>query len=172
MNRIASEVGLQRPTDPLPGRRIKKGNNSDSDSAGEPPVKSRNNSSASGNCKATQARRTLDTNIGGTGRRSKHHNPWALEEAEALVEGVAQCGGGKWADIKKLGFPAIEHRTAVDLKDKWRNLLRIAMLPHQPVKNAGDKKREIPPELLARVRELAEKHAKKQTQDGRNRHGR
>jgi hypothetical protein len=52
----------------------------------------------------------------GHGRRSKHHNPWALEEAEALVEGVAQCGGGKWADIKKLGFPAIESRSAVDLK--------------------------------------------------------
>ena len=101
------------------------------------------------------------------GRRSKHHNPWALEEAEALVEGVARCGGGKWADIKKLGFPAIEHRTAVDLKDKWRNLLRIAMLLHQPVKNAGDKKREIPPELLARVRELAAKQVKKQAQDSR-----
>jgi len=164
--------GLAKTDGSSAGKRIKKGNNSDSDSAGEPPVKSRNNSSASGNCKATQARKTLDTNIGGNGRRSKHHNPWALEEAEALVEGVAQCGGGKWADIKKLGFPAIEHRTAVDLKDKWRNLLRIAMLPHQPVKNAGDKKREIPPELLARVRELAAKHAKKQTQDGRNRHGR
>ena len=96
----------------------------------------------------------------GTGRRSKHHNPWALEEAEALVRGVAQCGGGKWADIKKLGFPAIEHRTAVDLKDKWRNLLRIAMLPQQSVKTVGDKKREIPQELLAKVRELAAKQAK------------
>ena len=96
----------------------------------------------------------------GTGRRSKHHNPWALEEAEALVRGVAQCGGGKWADIKKLGFPAIEHRTAVDLKDKWRNLLRIAMLPQQSVKTVGDKKREIPQELLARVRELAAKQVK------------
>lgn len=96
----------------------------------------------------------------GTGRRSKHHNPWALEEAEALVRGVAQCGGGKWADIKKLGFAAIEHRTAVDLKDKWRNLLRIAMLPQQSVKTVSDKKREIPQELLAKVRELAAKQAK------------
>lgn len=96
----------------------------------------------------------------GTGRRSKHHNPWALEEAEALVRGVAQCGGGKWADIKKLGFAAIEHRTAVDLKDKWRNLLRIAMLPAQSIKTVGDKKREIPQELLAKVRELAAKQAK------------
>ena len=79
---------------------------------------------------------------------------------QALVRGVAQCGGGKWADIKKLGFTAIEHRTAVDLKDKWRNLLRIAMLPQQSVKTVGDKKREIPQELLAKVRELAAKQAK------------
>ena len=107
--------------------------------------------------------------VGANGRRSKHHNPWALEEAEALVDGVARCGGGKWADIKKLGFPAIEHRTAVDLKDKWRNLLRIAMLPHQPAKSAGDKKREIPAELLARVRDLAAKQAKKAAADGRSR---
>eukprot|EP00854_Cymbomonas_tetramitiformis_P010579 gene10579-12514_t len=61
------------------------------------------------------------------GRRSKHHNPWALEEAEALVEGVARCGGGKWADIKKLGFPAIQNRSAVDLKPVQREVvLRMA----------------------------------------------
>jgi hypothetical protein len=45
------------------------------------------------------------------------------------------------------------------------------MLPHQPVKSVGDKKREIPSELLSRVRELAAKQAKKQAQDGRTRHG-
>jgi hypothetical protein len=33
------------------------------------------------------------------------------------------------------------------------------MLPHQPSKNAGDKKREIPMELLNRVRDLAAKQA-------------
>ena len=44
--------------------------------------------------------------------------------------GVEQCGGGKWADIKKLGYDVIAARSAVDLKDKWRNLMRVAMLPH------------------------------------------
>ena len=44
--------------------------------------------------------------------------------------GVEQCGGGKWADIKKLGYDVISARSAVDLKDKWRNLMRVAMLPH------------------------------------------
>ena len=43
--------------------------------------------------------------------------------------GVERCGGGKWADIKKLGFAAIAGRSAVDLKDKWRNLMRVALLP-------------------------------------------
>ncbi len=113
----------------------------------------------------------------GAPRRAKHHNPWALEESEALVEGVARCGGGRWADIKKLGFSAIEHRTAVDLKDKWRNLLRIALLPSSTgggggglllgggglgspggksgASAAAEKRREIPSALLARVRHLA-----------------
>ena len=43
--------------------------------------------------------------------------------------GVERCGGGKWADIKKLGFTVISQRSPVDLKDKWRNLMRIALLP-------------------------------------------
>lgn len=92
--------------------------------------------------------------------RRLHYNPWTLEESEALVDGVACCGGGKWADIKKLGYKAIENRSAVDLKDKWRNLMRIALLPQNSNK-AVDKKREIPPSLLARVRELAARSARK-----------
>jgi hypothetical protein len=110
----------------------------------------------------------------GAQRRAKHHNPWALEEAEALVEGVARCGGGRWADIKKLGFPAIEHRTAVDLKDKWRNLLRIALLPAVPGAKgaAAEKRREIPVALLQRVRHLAATQGKTRLPDGRLPRGR
>ena len=109
--------------------------------------------------------RGREPNPQGGPRRSKHHNPWGLDEAQALIEGVARCGGGKWADIKKLGFPEIENRTAVDLKDKWRNLLRIATLPtpsgrETTTKSGGDKKREIPRAMLDRVRELALLHAK------------
>lgn len=50
--------------------------------------------------------------------------------------GVERCGGGKWADIKKLGFPVIAQRSAVDLKDKWRNLMRVALLPGTAAKCA------------------------------------
>jgi hypothetical protein len=144
-------------------------------SASEQPVKSCKNSHQVPQRKLFTSRKISGGdrrgNVGASGRRSKHHNPWALEEAVALVDGVAKCGGGKWADIKKLGYQAIEHRTAVDLKDKWRNLLRIAMLPHQPLKTAGDKKREIPADLLTRVRDLASKQGKKAAQDGRVRSG-
>ena len=50
------------------------------------------------------------------------------EETEALIEGVRLVGVGKWAEIKKLPLPGVAGmllaRSAVDLKDKWRNLVR------------------------------------------------
>ncbi|EFJ16592.1 hypothetical protein SELMODRAFT_69727, partial [Selaginella moellendorffii] len=61
-----------------------------------------------------------------SGSRRKHHRPWTLREVMALVDGVSRCGTGKWADIKRLAFSAIAYRTPVDLKDKWRNLLRAS----------------------------------------------
>jgi hypothetical protein len=114
---------------------------------------------------------------GGKGKR-KNLNPWyrfwTLEETQALVDGVDKCGGGKWADIKKLSFSAIDKRSAVDLKDKWRNLIRIAMLPAEQVKL--DKKREAtcPPELLAQVREISSREdlRKQHKIDGRMNRGR
>ena len=95
-----------------------------------------------------------------THRRKKHHNPWTAEETQALIEGVGICGGGKWADIKKLGLKAIERRSAVDLKDKWRNLLRVALLPQQTLRQI-ERKREVSSEMLARVRILSTKYNKK-----------
>ena len=95
-----------------------------------------------------------------TTRRKKHHNPWTAEETRALIEGVGICGGGKWADIKKLGIKAIERRSAVDLKDKWRNLLRVAFLPQQTLRQI-ERKREVSSEMLARVRVLSTKYKPK-----------
>lgn len=37
----------------------------------------------------------------------------SMEETWALVQGVEECGGGKWADIKRRNFKPIEKRTAV-----------------------------------------------------------
>lgn len=44
------------------------------------------------------------------------------------MAGVQRCGVGRWADIKRLQLPGIAKRSAVDLKDKWRNLVRLAAL--------------------------------------------
>ena len=67
-----------------------------------------------------------------------------VEETEALVVGVERCGGGKWADIKKLGFSVIAQRSPVDLKDKWRNLMRVALLPCP----GSPKCAQLPPPVL------------------------
>ena len=113
--------------------------------------------------------------FGAAGR--KVHNPWSVEETEALVRGVEARGGGRWADIKKLGLPELEGRSAVDLKDKWRNLARLVALPGATPRSVavsssgcapgaggggagggadggGGERRKLPAELLERVRLL------------------
>ncbi|KAL6495951.1 hypothetical protein OROGR_030514 [Orobanche gracilis] len=61
------------------------------------------------------------------GMRRKHHRPWTLSEVVKLVEGIAKYGAGKWSEIKRLAFASYSYRTSVDLKDKWRNLLRASL---------------------------------------------
>uniref|UniRef100_A0A5B7C3H4 Uncharacterized protein n=1 Tax=Davidia involucrata TaxID=16924 RepID=A0A5B7C3H4_DAVIN len=63
--------------------------------------------------------------------RRKHHMFWSLSEVMKLVEGVSKYGVGRWTEIKKLLFPSSANRTSVDLKDKWRNLLRASCLRSQ-----------------------------------------
>ncbi|KAF3795313.1 Telomere repeat-binding protein 5 [Nymphaea thermarum] len=67
---------------------------------------------------------TVPTAKGGT--RRKHHRAWTLSEVMRLVEGVSRCGAGRWSEIKRLAFASCAYRTSVDLKDKWRNLLRAS----------------------------------------------
>ncbi|KAL1549419.1 hypothetical protein AAHA92_17526 [Salvia divinorum] len=96
-----------------------------------------------------------------SGRR-KHHRLWTNAEVKKLIDGVAEYGVGRWSRIKKIYFPASAHRTSVDLKDKWRNLLKASGLQGQH-KEQGEKKRNIawrplPKSILRRVCELAEMH--------------
>ncbi|KAA8516557.1 hypothetical protein F0562_016937 [Nyssa sinensis] len=60
------------------------------------------------------------------GNQRKHHRLWTLSEVKKLIDGVSQYGVGRWTDIKRLLFSSSAHRTPVDLKDKWRNLLRAS----------------------------------------------
>ncbi|KAK1375909.1 Telomere repeat-binding protein 6 [Heracleum sosnowskyi] len=101
---------------------------------------------------------TVPTATGGM--RRKHHRIWTLNEVVKLVEGVARYGVGRWSEIKRVFFASHSHRTSVDLKDKWRNLLR-ASFAQLPADKGVDNSRKnasvpIPAPILARVRELAE----------------
>ena len=109
---------------------------------------------------------------GGIYRRRKQHNPWSIEETRMLIKGVSICGEGHWADIKRLEFTELASRSPVDLKDKWRNLLRLAQFSHTYPRNKkvrgkcvrsaemrvmwmqGEKRTDLPAELLQQVRKL------------------
>ncbi|CAH8381389.1 unnamed protein product [Eruca vesicaria subsp. sativa] len=101
-----------------------------------------------------------DLPITASAMRRKHHRAWTLSEVKKLVEGVSKYGVGKWCVIKRLSFPSYSHRTPVDLKDKWRNLLRVS-LARTPLNNMGSVRKQgsiaIPSQVLSQVRELAKK---------------
>ncbi|CAN6478311.1 unnamed protein product [Victoria cruziana] len=97
---------------------------------------------------------TVPTAKGGT--RRKHHRAWTISEVIRLVEGVSRCGAGRWSEIKRLAFASCAYRTSVDLKDKWRNLLRASA--QAPMDKASSRKHSsipIPAQILVQVRELA-----------------
>jgi hypothetical protein len=89
---------------------------------------------------------TAAVHRGSSASRSKHHSPWSLEESSALVEGVAAAQGCKWTAIKAMDLPGLACRTAIDLKDRWRNLLALP--------SSSRRKQDVPQELLARVLQL------------------
>ncbi|GFP85719.1 telomere repeat-binding protein 6 [Phtheirospermum japonicum] len=106
---------------------------------------------------------TVTTTTTNGGMRRKHHRPWTLNEVVKLVEGVAKYGAGRWSEIKRVAFASYSYRTSVDLKDKWRNLLR-ASLAESPTGNGMASSRKqtsvpIPASILSRVRELSDMQA-------------
>ncbi|XP_044492487.1 uncharacterized protein LOC123216170 isoform X2 [Mangifera indica] len=56
-------------------------------------------------------------------RRKKKR--WTSEEEQALRNGVQKFGAGNWKVILKSNPNAFAERTEVDLKDKWRNMMRL-----------------------------------------------
>ncbi|KAJ0095969.1 hypothetical protein Patl1_16096 [Pistacia atlantica] len=56
--------------------------------------------------------------------RRRKKKRWSLEEEEALRNGVQKYGTGNWKVILKSDPDAFAERTEVDLKDKWRNMMR------------------------------------------------
>ncbi|XP_020093796.1 uncharacterized protein LOC109713918 isoform X2 [Ananas comosus] len=95
------------------------------------------------------------------GARRKHHRQWTLSEVIKLVDGVSQYGVGRWTEIKRLLFSASTYRTSVDLKDKWRNLLRASGAQLHYRKKVEPQKSmsvPIPHSVLRRIRELSVIH--------------
>ncbi|CDY48303.1 BnaC05g13570D [Brassica napus] len=102
----------------------------------------------------------VDRPVTQSAMRRKHHRAWCLSEVKNLVEGVSKYGVGKWSVIKRLSYSSFPHRTPVDLKDKWRNLLK-ACFARAPLNKMGSMRKygsmAIPSEVLSEVRELAQK---------------
>ncbi|KAF5737544.1 TRF-like 8 putative isoform 1 [Tripterygium wilfordii] len=98
--------------------------------------------------------------------RRKHQRMWTLSEVMKLVDGISQYGVGRWTDIKRLLFASSAYRTPVDLRDKWRNLLKACSAEKQKQKNGqkeiGDKLkhavRPLPKSVFRRIRDLANVH--------------
>ncbi|KAK6796015.1 hypothetical protein RDI58_009470 [Solanum bulbocastanum] len=101
---------------------------------------------------------TVPTQKGGM--RRKHHRPWTINEVVKLVEGVARYGAGRWSEIKRHAFSSCPYRTSVDLKDKWRNLLKASFVQLPAEKGILNSRKQasvpIPAPILSRVRELAD----------------
>ncbi|KAK4403300.1 Telomere repeat-binding protein 4 [Sesamum angolense] len=72
--------------------------------------------------------------------------PFSVAEVEALVAAVEKLGTGRWRDVKLGAFENADHRTYVDLKDKWKTLVHTASI--SPQQRRGE---AVPQELLDRV---------------------
>uniref|UniRef100_A0A6N2NCE3 Uncharacterized protein n=1 Tax=Salix viminalis TaxID=40686 RepID=A0A6N2NCE3_SALVM len=72
--------------------------------------------------------------------------PFSVSEVEALVHAVEELGTGRWRDVKLCSFEDADHRTYVDLKDKWKTLVHTAQIAPQQRRWAT-----VPQDLLDRV---------------------
>ncbi|KAJ1398430.1 SANT/Myb domain [Sesbania bispinosa] len=94
--------------------------------------------------------------------RRKHQRMWTLSEVMKLVDGISEYGVGRWTDIKRFLFSSSSYRTPIDLRDKWRNLLRASSAQKFNKKEAEQNDelalRPLPSNVVRRVCELAKIH--------------
>ncbi|XP_025014930.2 uncharacterized protein LOC8264869 isoform X2 [Ricinus communis] len=87
-------------------------------------------------------------------KQRRRHRRWTPSEVMKLVDGVSKYGVGKWTHIKKLLFSSSSYRTSVNLKDKWRNLLKAS-------RNDMQKKRKRDEEGMCREASCNNMHKKR-----------
>lgn len=97
-----------------------------------------------------------------TSYSKKRNKLWSVSEVEKLVDGISRFGVGKWTAIKRTFF-ATSRRTCLDIRDKWRNLLRASSSKHKGNTKDNslgteDGSQSLLKSLLERVRELASRH--------------
>lgn len=63
------------------------------------------------------------------GQHRRKNGRWTQEETQLLIELTNKYGKGKWKKIVQEGGEMFQNRTAVDLKDKWRNLEKQNAVP-------------------------------------------
>ncbi|CAD6212784.1 unnamed protein product [Miscanthus lutarioriparius] len=83
--------------------------------------------------------------------RRKNNSRWTAKEVEILVQGVSKFGVGRWALLKQQFFKT-SIRTSVNLKDKWRNLLKAYQGNSQKTTQLY-----LEPSLVEQIRKLAAK---------------
>ncbi|KAJ3672568.1 hypothetical protein LUZ60_007289 [Juncus effusus] len=55
-------------------------------------------------------------------RKRRPKRKWTEQEVEALIKAVKKIGKGNWQQMVDIYGDEFDDRTAVDLKDKWRNM--------------------------------------------------
>lgn len=63
------------------------------------------------------------------GKRAETGKRWSVEETDAFIAGVEQHGVGNWQKVHETCGTLFGRRTTVDLKDKWRNLVKAVSTP-------------------------------------------
>ncbi|KMT06278.1 hypothetical protein BVRB_7g162030 [Beta vulgaris subsp. vulgaris] len=88
--------------------------------------------------------------------RRKNCKPWTLDEVVALVDGMSKFGIGQWTAVKKAFFSS-SRRTATDIRDKWRNLVKTKCRSSNGRKDDQQRNgvQPLPKPVIERVRELA-----------------
>ncbi|VVB02429.1 unnamed protein product [Arabis nemorensis] len=79
--------------------------------------------------------------------RRKHQRMWTVDEVVKLVDGISHFGVGKWTDIKNHFFQSVSHRTPIDIRDKWRNLLKASYTDKHNDGEVEEKRRSAAPPI-------------------------